>query len=89
MSSKHSLIHKEIRGQIKSFYFSRVKIIHFNEGGRVMKRVLFVWNLIFEAAMVVSVAFAGIELFRGRKLDKASCKQIAAEIKKSNEEESE
>lgn len=54
-----------------------------------MKRVLFVWNLIFEAAMVVSVAFAGIELFRGRKLDKASCKQIAAEIKKSNEEESE
>ena len=51
-----------------------------------MKKVLFVWNLIFEAAMVVSVAFAGIELFRGKKLDKASCKQIAAEIKNQEEE---
>lgn len=54
-----------------------------------MKKILFVWNLIFEAAMVVSVAFAGIELFKGKKLDKSTCKQIAAEIKKSNEEESE
>ena len=54
-----------------------------------MKKILFIWKIIFEAAMVTSVAFAGIELFRGRKLDKSSCKQIAEEIKKSNEEESE
>ena len=54
-----------------------------------MKKFLIVWELAFQAAMVVSVAFAGIELFRGKKLDKSSCKQIAEEIKKSNEEESE
>lgn len=54
-----------------------------------MKKILFVWNLIFEAAMVVSVAFAGIELFKGKKLDKSTCKQIAAEIRNQQEEESE
>jgi len=87
MSSKHPFIHKEIKGLNLVLLFSRVKIIHFNEGGWVMKKVLFIWNLIFEAAMVVSVAFAGIELFKGKKLDKSTCKQIAAEIK--NQEESE
>lgn len=54
-----------------------------------MKKFLIVWELAFQAAMIVSVAFTGIELFRGKKLSKESCKQIATEIKNQQEEESE
>lgn len=54
-----------------------------------MKKFLIVWELAFQAAMVVSVAFAGIELFRGKKLSKQTCKEIAAEIREQEKEESE